>query len=287
MRNRIDDKKIYYRLIFRVKCKRYVDLMEEKDSIKSKITKWRSLTIDLSIIFLKLRYKGTVLGFLWSFLEPLLLLSVFYFVFNYILPNNIPNFTLHLFVGLILFFMFSRGTMMGLTSISSNAHIISNLRIPKIILPISYNLTAFIMMLFDFSVFFVYVAITQFLPPITIILLPVFMILVFLLSVGLSLFLSILSVKMKDLNYLWIVITNVIVFFTPIFWRLENMAPAIREILQYSPWIQIITMTQDVVIYNKLPDPMIFLYVTSLVFAILGFGMWVFKKSEYKVTEFL
>jgi ABC-type polysaccharide/polyol phosphate export permease len=267
--------------------KKRVNYMEEENSIKNKITKWKSLTIDLSFTFLKLRYKGTVLGFFWSFLEPLLLLSVFYFVFNYIFTNDIPNFTLHLFVGLILFFMFSRGTMMGLTSISSNSHIISNLRIPKAILPISYNLTAFIMMLLDFSVFFVYMIATQFFPPITIILLPVFMILVFLLSIGISLFLSILSVRVKDLNYLWIVVTNVIIFLTPIFWRLENMPPTIYEILQYSPWIQIITMTQDAVIYNKLPELGMFLYVTVFVFVILGIGMFIFKKFENKVTEFL
>jgi ABC-type polysaccharide/polyol phosphate export permease len=259
----------------------------KNDQNKDDISKWSSLTIDLSLTFLKLRYKGTVLGFFWTFLEPLLLLSVFYFVFNYIFTNEIPNFTLHLFIGLILFFMFSRGTMMGLTSISSNTHILTNLRIPKIILPISYNLTAFIMMLLDFSIFFVYMATTQFVPPITILFLPIFMILVFLLSVGISLFLSILSIKLKDLNYLWIVMTNIIIFLTPIFWKLENLPQTIREILQYSPWIQIITMTQDVVIYNKFPEPIMFLYVTVFVLSVLGIGMFIFKKVENKITEFL
>lgn len=261
--------------------------MEEKNSIRNEIVKWKSLTIDLSLTFLKLRYKGTVLGFLWSFLEPLLLLSVFYFMFNNVFGVSIPNFVLHLFVGLILFYMFTRGTMMGLTSISSNAHIIMNLRIPKIILPLSYNLAAFIMMLFDFSIFFVYMIVTQFLPPITIILLPVFMILAFLLSVGISLPLSILSVKLKDLNYIWILVTNVVIFLSPIFWRLDSMPQTIREILQYSPWVQLITMAQDVTIYNKLPDAMMFLYVTSFVFVVLALGVLIFKKFENKVTEFL
>lgn len=258
-----------------------------RNSITSEISKWKSLTIDLSLTFLKLRYRGTALGIVWSFLEPLLLLTVFYFVFNNVFGTSIPNFVLHLFVGLILFFMFTRGTSMGLTSIYSNAHIITNLRIPKIILPLSYNLTAFIMMLFDFSIVFAYMATTQFLPPVTIILLPVFMILVFLLSVGISLPLSILSVKLKDLNYIWIVVTNVIIFLSPIFWRLDNMPQAIREILQYSPWVQLIMMSQDVTIYNKLPDTMMFLYVTSFVFIVLAIGVFIFKRFENKVTEFL
>jgi len=261
--------------------------MQKKNSISNEIIKWKSLLIDLSLTFLKLRYKGTVLGFFWTFLEPLLFLSVFYFVFNYIFGSNIPNFVLHLFVGLILFFMFSRGTMMGLTSISSNANIVSNLRVPKIILPLSYNLTAFIMMLLDFSVFFLYMAVTQFFPPTTIILLPVFMILVFLLSIGISLPLSVLSVKLKDLNYVWIIVTNALIFLSPIFWRLETMSENIQEILQYSPWVQLITMAQDAVIYNKFPDAMTFVYVTSFVFVVLGLGILIFKKFENKVTEFL
>lgn len=258
-----------------------------KNSLRTDIVRWKSLTIDLSLTFLKLRYKGTVLGFFWSFLEPLLLLSVFYFMFNNVFGVKIPNFTLHIFIGLILFYMFSRGTSMGLTSISSNAHIIMNLRIPKVILPVSYNLTAFVMMLFDFSIFFVYMTVTKFLPPITIILLPIFMTLVFLLSIGISLPLSILSVKLKDLNYIWILITNVTIFLSPIFWRIDSMPQTIREILQYSPWVQLITMTQDVTIYNKLPDTMTFLYVTAFVFVVLALGLFIFKKFENRITEFL
>jgi ABC-type polysaccharide/polyol phosphate export permease len=261
--------------------------MESEKSIKGKINKWKSLTIDLSLTFLKLRYRGTVLGIFWSFLEPLLLLSVFYFVFTNIFVNSIPNFELHLFIGLILFFMFSRGTSMGLTSISSNAHIISNVRIPKVILPLSYNLTALIMMGFDFSIFFIFMVVLGFTPPITIVFLPIFIILIFLFSIGISLFLSILSVKLKDLNYLWIVITNVIVFLTPIFWKLEDMSPAIREVLQYSPWIQLVSMTQDVVLYNKLPEPLNLMYVIIFVFVTLGIGLLLFKKLENKITEFL
>ncbi len=258
-----------------------------KKSIRNDISRWKSLTIDLSLTFLKLRYKGTVLGFFWSFLEPLLLLSVFYFMFNDVFGTKIPNFTLHVFVGLILFYMFVRGTSMGLTSLSSNTHIIMNLRIPKIILPLSYNMTAFIMMLFDFSIFFVYVVVTRFFPPTTIILLPVFMILTFLLSVGLSFPLSILSVKLKDLTYIWILITNVTIFLSPIFWRMDSMPPTIREILQYSPWVQLITMAQDATIYNKLPNTMTFLYVTAFILAVLALGVFIFKKFEKKVTEFL
>lgn len=256
-----------------------------KDSAKNDIFRWKSLTFNLSLTFLKLRYKGTVLGFFWSFLEPLLLLSVFYFIFNDVFGVKIEHFVLHLFVGLLLFYMFVRGTSMGLSSLSSNAHILSNIKLPKIILPVSYNLTAGIMMLLDFSIFFIYVGITGFMPPLTILFLPLFMLLVFLLSIAISLPLSVLAVKFKDLNYIWALIINVVIFLSPIFWKLETLPKNIQEILQYSPWVQLVSMAQDAAIYNKIPDGNILLYISIFISVVLVAGIIIFRKFEDKIVE--
>jgi ABC-type polysaccharide/polyol phosphate export permease len=181
--------------------------------------------------------------------------------------------------------MFVRGTSMGLSSLSSNAHILSNVKIPKMILPVSYNLTAGIMMLFDFSIFFIYVGVTGFIPPLTILFLPFFMLLVFILSVAISLPLSILAVKFKDLNYIWALITNVIIFLSPIFWKLETLPKNIQGVLQYSPWVQLISMTQDAVIDNKMPNMAIVFYIIIFVSALLVAGIIIFRKYENKIVE--
>ena len=141
------------------------------------------------------------------------------------------------------------------------------------------------MMLFDFSMVFLYIGITQFQPPLTILFLPVFMILVFLLSLGISLPLSILGIKLKDLNYIWMLITSVIVFLTPIFWELESMASNIQTILQYSPWVRLISMSQEAVIYGKMPDLLILSYVTIFIFSVLIVGIFIFQKFENKIIE--
>lgn len=255
------------------------------DSIRKNISKWKSLTFSLSLTFLKLRYKGTVLGFFWSFLEPLLLLSVFYFIFNDVFGTKIPHFVLHLFVGLLLFYMFVRGTSMGLSSLSSNAHILSNIKLPKMIFPVAYNFTAGIMMLFDFGVFFIYVGVTGFMPPLTILFLPLFMLLVFLLSIAISLPLSILAVKFKDMSYIWTLITNVIIFLSPIFWKLDTLPKNIQDVLQYSPWIQLISIAQDAVIDNKIPNGVTLSYITIFTIAFLIAGIAVFRKYESKLVE--
>jgi lipopolysaccharide transport system permease protein len=252
--------------------------------IMNNINKWKSLSISLSLTFLKLRYKGTVLGFFWSFLEPLLLLSVFYFIFNDVFGVKIEHFVLHLFVGLLLFYMFVRGTSMGLSSLSSNAHILYNIKLPKIIFPIAYNFTAGIMMLFDFSIFFIYVGVTGFIPPLTIVFLPFFMLLVFLLAVAISLPLSILAVKFKDIGYIWTLITNVIIFLSPIFWKLDALPKNIQDILQYSPWVHLISMAQHAVIDNKVPDVTILFYIIIFISSFLIGGIIIFRKYENKIV---
>ena len=255
--------------------------------MKSEINsvKWFTTIKELAVINLKLKYKGTVLGFFWSFLEPLLFLFVFYFMFTNIFGITIENFVSHLFVGLIFFYMFVRGTSMSLTSISSNAHIVGNLMVPKIIFPLSFNLMALLMMVFDFTVFFVYLVAIQFMPPLSIILLPVFIGLVFIFSLGVSLPLAVLSIKLKDLQYIWTVITGTLIFLTPIFWNLEQLPENVQEILQYSPWVQLVTMAQNVVIYNEIPDVTTLMYVVGFVFAVLGVGFLLFKKFENRIME--
>jgi len=247
--------------------------------------KWFSVIKELAVINLKLKYKGTVLGFFWSFLEPLLFLFVFYFMFTNIFGITNENFVSQLFVGLIFFYIFVRSTSMSLTSISSNAQVIGNLMVPKIIFPLSFNLMALLMMVFDLTVFFVYLAAIQFMPPLSIILLPVLIGLVFIFSLGISLPLSVLSIKLKDLQYIWTVITGTLIFLTPIFWNLKQLPENMQEILQYSPWVHLVTMAQNVVIYNEMPDVFTFTYVVVFVFAVLGVGLLLFKKFENRIIE--
>ena len=83
----------------------------------------RNIIFLLSITDVKLKYKNSVLGFIWSFLEPLLMLGILYFVFSNIFKNNIENYPIYLLLGLIIWYMFSRGTTMGSSSLISKCGI--------------------------------------------------------------------------------------------------------------------------------------------------------------------
>ena len=113
----------------------------------------RNLLWTFAITDLKLGYKNSVLGVFWSFLEPLLLLTVLYAVFTFIFPSQIPHFPLDLLLGTIVWSSFTRGTMMAMNSLTNRTGLVSTIYFPRIILPISANVTSIIMMGFELGVF--------------------------------------------------------------------------------------------------------------------------------------
>ena len=125
-------------------------------NLLTEIWQRRSLVILFALNDVKLRYRNSVLGFLWTFLEPLLMLSVLYFVFTNIIKSDIENYPLYLLLGLIVWYMFSRATTMGLSSLLDRSSIIQKVYFRREIVVVSSCLTALIMMTFEFAAFMVF-----------------------------------------------------------------------------------------------------------------------------------
>jgi lipopolysaccharide transport system permease protein len=245
----------------------------------------RSLVFALALNDIKLRYKNSFLGFVWSFLEPLLILTVLFFVFTHIIKNTIESYPLYLLLGLIIWYMFTRSTTMGLSSLTDKAHIIQKIYLRKEIFVISSCLTGFIMMLIEFAAFGVFLAVFSFVPPYTIFLLPVLLIELFILSVGISLLLSILNIYFRDIKFIWQVILQAGFFLTPIIYSFEMFPPKIRTILELNPISHLITTGHDLVLYGTLPTINSVLYVMLITGSIFVLGYMVFRKMESKIAE--
>ena len=169
----------------------------------SSIPNKKSLIWDFAIYDLKMRYRNSVLGFFWTILEPLLLLSVLYIVFTNVFETSIENFPLYLLLGLIMWNMVVRGTQTAIHSISSRAGLLTQIYIPHDVPAISASLTSLIMLAFEMIIFGIFLVIFQFIPPITILVLPLILILEFFLVLGLALPLSVLNVRLKDIQFVW------------------------------------------------------------------------------------
>jgi len=258
-----------------------------KDNLIKEVWNKRSLILLFAINDVKLRYRNSILGFLWSFLEPLLMLSVLYFVFTSIMKSDIPDYPIYLLIGLIIWYMFTRATTMGLSSLLDRAGIIQKIYFRRELVVISSCLTAFIMMGFEFAAFTVFVFAFQFVPPITILLLPLLLVDLFILSLGIALLLAVLTVYFRDIKFIWQVILQAGFFLTPIFYNLDLFPGGIRKILQLIPMVPILDTAHDLVLYNSLPSINTTLYIIISTCVIFAIGYIVFRIKDKKIIEAL
>jgi lipopolysaccharide transport system permease protein len=247
----------------------------------------RSLITTFALGELKNRYRNSVLGFFWSILEPLLLLTVLFFVFSSVLKSGIPNFPLYLFLGLIVWNFVSKGTTMGLNSISNKANIVTNVYFQRAIAALSSNITALIMLGLEFVIFGIFLAVYGVMPSTTILLSPYLILLVFMITLGISLPLSVINVLYKDMQFIWNVVLTAGFFVHPIIYN-ANMLPAgLHEKMDLIPTVKIFEMLQDTVLYGKIPPLYDFAYVTITSIIILAVGYGVYRKFEPRIVEVL
>ena len=125
----------------------------------------------------------------------------------------------------------------------------------------------------------------EFTPPVTIVyLIPIYF-LGFVFIIGLSLGLSVLNVKFKDIEFIWGIILHAGFFLTPIFYRFDFLPEYVQNILMLSPVVQLVTMTHHVAMYGTLPPINSILYTISSIFIILGIGYLIFRKYQARIVE--
>ncbi|MCV0399669.1 MAG: ABC transporter permease [Nitrosarchaeum sp.] len=254
-------------------------------SIREEMWKTKGILFNFAISDLKIRYRNSVLGILWSIIEPLLLLGVLFVVFSTMFKFDIENFPIYLLLGIITWNFFKNGTSIALGSLSNRAAFISQIYFPRAIPGLSAGVTASIMLLTELVILAIFMIVLNFSPSITILyLIPIFL-LEFLLILGLALPLSVLNAKYKDVEFIWGVVLQAGFFLTPIFYQFDMLPEVVRNVLQFSPMVQIVTMAHHVTLYGELPSINSILYAVFSVFIIVGIGYLIFRKLQARIVE--
>ena len=254
-------------------------------AFREELWKKRELLVNFAISDIKVRYKNSVLVILWSLLEPLLLLGVLYFVFSTMFKIEIPNFPIYLLLGIICWNFFRNGTSIALNSLTNRSSLMTQIYFPRVIPSLSAGITSSITLIFELIILGVFMAVFQFMPTSTIILLIPILALELILILGLALPLSVLNVKFKDTEFIWGVVISAGFFLTPIFYQFDMLPDYIQNILQFSPMVQILTMSHHVVLYGVLPP------INSILCAILSIsiisiiGYAIFRKYQTRIVE--
>lgn len=252
---------------------------------RSEVWQKRSLIWDFAISNLKIKYRNSVLGFIWSFLEPLLLLTVLYIVFTNVFKSTIEYFPLYLLLGLIIWNMFVNGTKLSIDSVLARGPLLQQIHIPNEIPPISSAITSLLMISLEMIIFGIFLVAFQFVPPYTIVILPLIVLLNFFLVLGVSLPLSLLNVKFRDTRFIWGVILHAGFFLNPIFYKIEILPQEIQSILAFSPMVHILNFARDATLYGTLPTAENIILAVGITVLIFGVGFGIFKKLSPRIIE--
>lgn len=235
---------------------------------------------------LKGRYKGSVLGFLWTFINPLLQLGVYTMVFSMILRNPIKDYYLHLFVALIPWIFFSASVSGGASCIWSQKEIVKKIYFPREVLPISYVTSQFVNMLFSFIVVFAVLIVTgKGINPLAVLCLPVIMLVEYLLALGTAFISSSVTVYLRDTEYILGIITMAWQFLTPVMYSVDMIPQSLLPIFYLNPMTPIIVAYRDILYYKKIPDFETLIHAYVLGIALMMIGIIVFSKLKKHFAE--
>nr|WP_288826257.1 ABC transporter permease [uncultured Clostridium sp.] len=244
--------------------------------------KYRFLMEQLISRDFKVKYKRSVLGYLWSFLNPLLTMLVQYIVFSTIFNNGVDNYPVYLLSGAIMFSFFSEAVGQGLTAIVYNASLITKVYVPKYIYPVTKVMSSSINLLISIVPLLLVTLLTGQKLTKAVFLLPYPVICLVVFCIGLSLILCSSMVFFRDTQYLWGIVNMAWMYATPMFYPESIIPPKYRLVLWLNPMRHIIKFVRTVLIDGVSPGPISYLccFLSAVLTCI--FGIIVFKKTQNK-----
>ena len=232
------------------------------------------------------RYKGSVLGFLWTFINPLLQLVVYTLVFSVIMRNGIERFYLYLFVALVPWIFFSSSLTGGSGSVMASQDMVKKIYFPREVLPIAYVTSAFVNMLFSFIVIFAVLAVTGAGVNFKALLyLPLIMIVEYILALGGAMLTSALTVYLRDLEYILGIISMAWMYMTPVVYPVDLVPENLLPIFYLNPMTPVIIAYRDILYYKQVPEMGTLLHGFLLGVAVLIIGYVVFRKLQRGFAE--
>ncbi len=229
----------------------------------------------------KIRYKQTVLGFLWAIIQPLFMMVVFTLFFGNLakVPSDGIPYPLFNFTALLPWTLFAEGLLRSTTSMVSNANIMTKVYFPRLIMPISGILSPLVDFTVAFIILLLMMAFFGFIPTIAIVFLPVFILLTVLTSFSVGLWLSALNVKYRDFQYTIPFLIQIWLFASPVVYSSSILPEQFRLLYGLNPMTGVIEGFRWALLDTNPPELMILVSVGVVLLLLVG-GIFYFKRME-------
>lgn len=242
--------------------------------------KFQPLLSELVARDIKIKYRRSVLGVLWTLLNPLCMMIILSIVFSSIFKFDVENFPLYVLSGQVIFNFFNDSTTSSMSAIISSASLIKKVYVPKYLFVLSRVMSSFINLMASFTALLLVMVATRAELHWTVFLSVIPLAMVVLFSFGVGMFLAAITVRFRDVIHLYSVFTTGLLYLTPVIYPMAALPDMVKTIVMINPLTNYLLMFRDVMFNNTLPS--VFSVLLGIVEAALALalGLYVFYKNQ-------
>jgi ABC-2 type transport system permease protein len=252
------------------------------------------LTVMLAVTDFKLRFFGSVLGYVWSLMKPLMLFGVLYFVFTEVVRfgEGVTHYPVYLLTAIVLFTFFSETTSRGVKSLVERENLLRKIRFPRIVIPLSITLHSLFNLGLNLVAVFVFVLASGIEPRWSWLAMIPLVALLVALTAGMTMLLSALYVRYRDMEPIWEVVVQVLFYASPVIYVVATLPDSIEREAMASPITAVLTEVRHVLVDPTAPTAaeaiggearlLIPLAIIAVVFVL---GLWVFMREAPRIAE--
>ena len=237
---------------------------------------------------IKLKYRRSFLGYLWSVLNPLMIMGIMMLIFSNMFRFDIDNYPVYLIIGQTIFNFVSESTNQAMWSITGNAALMKKTYVPKYIFTLSRITSGFINMLFALGAMLIVFLICRVRFTLNMLFIPAILLQVYVFALGLGLFLAQGTVFFRDIQYIYSAFQTAWMDATPSFYPIDQLPFKLMWLIKhFNPLYAYITQFRTIVLEGTFPDGRLILYGTCMSAAMLGIGSWAFMKTQDKFILYI
>jgi ABC-type polysaccharide/polyol phosphate export permease len=229
------------------------------------------------------RYRRTVFGYLWTILNPLMMMTVYAVVFSHIFRFGLRDYAIFLFAGTVPWNFFSGCLVQAGGSIVANENLIKKIYIPKIVFPVSVGTGALLDSLFSLVALFIIAFIVGAKASFALFFLPISFVILYVFTLGASLTLAVMMVYFRDLQHLIGVILQALFFLTPVMYQIDALSPRVQSVLRLNPLFYFVELFRAPIYQSMLPSVQTLAITCGITAVTSAIGILVFRAYEDKL----
>ena len=261
---------------------------------RPELRRFWALTWTLAVTEFKLRFYGSVLGYLWTLARPFMFFGVIYFVFTEIvgLDKDVPNYGVYILFALVLFNFFVEATGGCVACLVSREGLLRKMRFPRVVIPLSVVTTALLNLGMTLIAVFVFAVISGVYPDVEWLELPVIIVVLTLLATGVGLLLSALFVRYRDIQPIWEVVSQMLFYASPVLYVSTRVPESYQRPYHASPIASLLAETRHAAVDHGAPHawqaiggvPRMAI-PAGIVLGVFALGLWVFNREAPRIAE--